>query len=188
MTPPRVLLLTTYYHPVLGGAETAARHVAQHLAAHGCAVEIVTKRTQTDLPDHDQVDGLPVHRIPPYGERTGAGKWKMLPYAIAELWRRRRQYDVVCCVDYRGIGLAAILVGAIAGRPVAVQAETTGVVSCGNWDPALTKRGLSPDGVLARLLKFPLRWLYARADRFICISRQIEREALGEGIARDRVI
>ena len=188
MTPPRVLLLTTYYHPVIGGAETAARHLATHLAARGCHVEVVTKRTQPEWPREDTVDGMPVHRIPPDGERSGAGKWRMLPHAVGELWRRRNAYDVICCVDYRGIGLAAILVGGLAGRPVAVQAETTGVLSCENWNPALTRRGIAPDGVLARAMKFPLRFLYARAGRFVCIARHIEDEALAEGIARERVV
>ena len=188
MTPPRVLLLTTYYHPVLGGAETAARHLATHLAAHGCQVDVVTKRTQADLPDEDTVDGIPVHRIRPHGERSGAGKWRMLPHAVAALWARRSRYDVICCVDYRGIGLAAILVGRLAGRPVCVQAETTGVLSCDNWDPALLRRGIAPNGRLARALKFPLRKLYAQASRFVCIARHIEQEALAEGIARDRVV
>ena len=188
MTPTRVLLLTTYYHPVIGGAETAARHLATHLAARGCQVEVVAKRTQPDVPDHDTVDGISVHRIPPYGERSGAGKWRMLPRAIVELWRRRTRYDVICCVDYRGVGLAAILVGWLAGKPVAVQAETTGVLSCENWDPALARRGIAPHGLFARTMKFPLRFLYARADRFVCIARHIEDETLAEGIARDRVI
>jgi glycosyltransferase involved in cell wall biosynthesis len=188
MTPTRVLLLSTYYHPVIGGAETAARSLATHLAARGCQVEVVTKRTARGLPDEDVVDGVPVHRIKPPGERSGAGKWRMLPYAAAELWARRSRYDVICCVDYRGIGLAAILVGRVAGRPVCVQAETTGVLSCENWDPALTRRGIAPGGMLARAMKWPLRFLYARANRFVCIARHIEDEALSEGIARDRVI
>jgi glycosyltransferase involved in cell wall biosynthesis len=188
MTPPRVLLLTPYYHPVLGGSETAARRLASSLAARGCEVEVVTKRTQRGVPDEDSVDGLRVIRVPPYGDRSGAGKWRMVPAAMAELWRRRARYDVICCVDYRGIGLAAIIVGALARRPVCLQAETTGVLSCGNWDPVLTRYGVAPNGLVARLLKFPLRSIYARASRFVCIARHIENEALAEGVPRERIV
>jgi D-inositol-3-phosphate glycosyltransferase len=173
---------------VLGGAETGARQVATQLTARGCHVEVVTKRTRPGLPNEDTVDGIAVHRIPPGGERSAAGKWLMLPFAAASLWARRHRYDVICCVDYRGIGIAATVVGRLAGRPVCVQAETTGVLSVENWNGALARFGLAPEGAIARVLKFPFRFLYGRASRFVCIARHIEDEALACGIPRDRVI
>ena len=56
---------------------------------------------------------------------------------MAALFRRRADYDVICVIDYRGIGLAAILAGRILNRPVIIQAQTEGVLSCTNWAPTV---------------------------------------------------
>jgi glycosyltransferase involved in cell wall biosynthesis len=187
MTRPRILLLTTYFHPVLGGVETNARRLAAFLHRQGFDVRVVTKRVLRDVPDEDVVEGVPVVRVPPAGERSPSGKWLMLPFAFAALVRLRRRYDLICCIDYRGIGLAAVAAGWILGRPVVVQAGTTGVLSCSNWNTALVRCGMSPRGRLAAWLKRPLRFLYASATAFICISRDIEREALACGIPPARI-
>jgi len=47
---PRVLILTTYYHPVLGGVETHARRLASHLNRTGFQVQVVTKRVNRQQP------------------------------------------------------------------------------------------------------------------------------------------
>ena len=187
MTRPRVLLLTTYFHPVLGGVETNARRLAAFLQRDGFDVLVVTKRVGRDVPVEDLVDGVPVLRVPPSGERSPAGKWLMLPFAFVALLRLRRRFDLICCIDYRGVGLAAAVAGWLLGRPVVVQAGTTGVLSCANWNPALIRCGLSPRSRVAAWLKRPLRALYASATAFLCISREIEREAIACGVPPDRV-
>lgn len=184
---PRVLLLTTYYHPVLGGVETNVRRLGAFLRRQGFDVRIVTKHALADSPVDELVDGISVHRVPPRGDRSPAGKWLMLPFAFAALWKRRREYDLICCIDYRGIGIAAIAAGHLLHRPVVVQAGTTGVLSCSNWNPSLARRGVSPDGWLSAFAKRPLRRIYASATAYLCISREIEQEALDCGVPRARV-
>ena len=121
------------------------------------------------------------------GRADGATRaWKMddHPFAMAALFRRRADYDVICVIDYRGIGLAAILAGRILNRPVIIQAQTEGVLSCTNWAPMLKRVGLRPESAVARALSWPLRRAYRAADAFACISRTIEKEALAEGVRR----
>jgi glycosyltransferase involved in cell wall biosynthesis len=187
MSSPRVLLLTTYYHPVLGGVETNVRRLAAFLARAGFDVRIITKRVYADSPRDERIDDVPVHRLPPVGDRSPAGKWLMLPFAFAALLRRRREYDLICCVDYRGIGVAAIMAGRLLRRPVVVQAGTTGVLSCSNWDDADARRGLGPVGLVGRLARRPLRTIYGAASAYLCISREIEEEALTCGVPRARI-
>jgi len=59
---PRVLVLTTYYHPVVGGVETHARQLVRHLHARNVAVQVVTKRIGGE-PRISEVDGVTVHRV-----------------------------------------------------------------------------------------------------------------------------
>ena len=108
------------------------------------------------------MDGVPIERIGPYGERSASGKWRMLPVGLPMARAQRKAaYDVVCCVDYRGVGVAAIAARAVTGRPVVLQAQTPG------------------DLLDLALLARPVIAVYRRADAFACISHGLEREAHG---------
>jgi D-inositol-3-phosphate glycosyltransferase len=181
---PRVLIMTTYYYPILGGAETNARQLAIHLRAQGFPVQVVTKRIWPDDPPLATVDGVRVRRIPPAGERKSSGKWVALPSFFSTLMRLRNEWDAIVCVDYRGIGIAAIAAGGALGRPVIVQAETGGVLASASHDD---RSGIPPESPMVQALKSPARLVYKRADHFMCIGRDIEREALAAGIPRERV-
>ena len=183
----RVALLTTFYHPVVGGAEMAARRLAIFLKERGHEVFVLTKRTDAALPPIETIDGVSVERLGRAAERRGIGKWTIIPRALAALLRRRDDYDVICVIDYRGVGLAAIVAGKMLNRPVIVQAQTEGVLSCTNWAPLLKRVGLAPENPLARALSWPLRRAYRTADAFACISRTIQTEAVAEGVPARRV-
>ena len=163
MTPPRVVLLTTFFRPVVGGVESNAERLARYLQANGFSVLVLTKRVTPDLPDAEDLDGIRVQRIGPLGERNGRGKWRLTPWAAAWLIAHRAEYDVVCCIDFRGIGLAALGARIVTGRPVLFQAQTPGV------------------------FRWPVTSAYRHADALACIGREIEREALALGIPRSRV-
>jgi glycosyltransferase involved in cell wall biosynthesis len=184
---PRVVVVTPYYRPIVGGVESNAERLARYLQNAGYGVQVVTKRIQRDLPDRATMDGVEVERIGLFGPRAAAGKWQLVPFVASWLLRHAASYDVVCCIDYRGVALGALAARARTGRPVLVQAQTTGVLSADNIDGLLRRWGLSSRGAGARLLKWPPRTLYRRADAFACISREIEREALACGVPRERV-
>jgi len=184
---PRVLMLTTYFRPIVGGVESNAERLARYLQNDGFPARVLTKRVTRALPDTETLDGVRIDRIGPLGERTGAGKWRLLPHTIVWLIRHRAAYDVVCVVDYRGIGIAAIVARAFTGRRVVVQAQTTGVLSGSNADAAFRGAGVAPAGLLGRMLKWPVLAVYRSADAFACISRDIERETQAAGIPQDRI-
>ncbi len=181
---PRVLIVTTYYHPVLGGVETHARQLAGHLHASGFGVEVLTTRVGVaDAVDAD-IDGVPVHRVGPAGERRASGKWLAAPAFFRAILARKSRVDAIVCVDYRGIGVAAITAARILDRPVIVQGETAGVLA---GAAANSTSGIAPESLATRLLKMPARAIYRRADHLVCIGRDLEREALRAGMPRDRV-
>jgi len=180
---PRVLVLTTYYHPVVGGVETHARQLVRHLHARNVAVQVVTKRIGRE-PRISQVDGVTVHRVGPSGERSAAGKWLAIPAFLSTLVSLAAEYDVIVCIDYRGAGVAAILAGRILNKLVIAQGETAGVLAGADEQAS---SGLAPESGIARMLRAPARAVYRRADQIVCIGRDLEREALRAGIPRDRV-
>jgi len=163
VSEPRIVILTTFFRPVMGGVESNAERLARYLNTHGFPVVVVTKRVRRGWPDDDMLDGLRVLRIGPSGERDGRGKWKFTPAAARWLIGHRSQYDVVCCIDFRAIGLAGLAARAITGRPVLFQAQTPGV------------------------FRWPLTLAYTKPDAMACIGRELEREALALGMPRERV-
>ncbi len=182
-----VLILTPYFYPIIGGVESNAERLARFLVAQRVSVQVLTKRIGRNLPDAADRDGIAIRRIGPGGERSSFGKWLMTPAIVRWLAGHASQYDVVCCVDYRATGVAALLARRITGRKVVFQAQTTGVLSGDNVDPLLQRAGIGATGPVARAIKAPIRALYRGADAFACISRDIERETLACGVDRDRV-
>jgi len=178
---PRVLILTPYFHPVIGGVESNALRFARYLRGAGVPVQVLTKRTALSLPSVDAVDGIRVRRIGPLGERSAKGKWVMLPSTVTWLVRHRDDYDVVCAIDYRGVGVAAVAARTLTGHPVMIQGQTTGVLSGSVGGAA------ADEGVWTKLAKWPIRAIYSRADALACISRVLEDEALAYGVPRSRV-
>jgi len=181
---PRVLIVTTYYHPILGGVETHARQIAAHLHASGFDVEILTKRIAAGDPVESRVDDVLVHHVGPAGDRRASGKWRATPAFFRAMLARRSRYDTILCLDYRGIGIAAVAAGRWLERSVILQAETAGVLA-GSLDDSAS--GIAPESLLERIVKMPARAIYRRADRIVCIGRDLERESIRGGMPCDRV-
>lgn len=185
--PLRVVVLTTYFRPIIGGVESSAERLARYLDRAGAGVRVVTKRIGPDLPDTEALQGVRVERIGAYGDRDPGGKWRLIPAAAWWLIRNRRSYDVVCCIDYRGIGIAALAARAVTGRPVVFQAQTTGVLSGRNAAGALERWGVGSGARAGRLVRAAITHIYARADAFACISHGIEQETRESGVVPSRI-
>ncbi len=182
-----VLILTPYFFPVMGGVESNAERLGRFLAGEGVPVQVLTKRITRDRSDLEERNGMTIRRIGPRGERSALGKWQLVPAALVWLLRHSARYDVVCCIDYRATGVAALIARGVTRRPVVFQAQTTGVVTGENADPALRAVGIDPAGAMGRACKRPIRAFYRRADAIACISHGIEREALDAGVVPSRV-
>src|SRR5581483_7768218 len=93
---PRVVVLTPYFRPLMGGVESNAERLALFLRTAGFEVTVLTKRLTKDLPDADATDHVRIERVGPFGPRSASGKWRMLPAVTSWLVRHRDRYDVVC--------------------------------------------------------------------------------------------
>jgi glycosyltransferase involved in cell wall biosynthesis len=131
-------------------------------------VRVVTKRTSAALDDKEDMDGVPVERIGPDGERSASGKWRLLPSLYR--WLVRNKADATSrCVDWSRVVVAAVAARATTGRPVVLQAQTPG---------NLLETSVGARAVIA---------VYRRADAFACISHVLEREAITAGVPAKRV-
>lgn len=173
---PRVIILTPFFRPIMGGVESNAERLARYFVSIGFTVTVLTKRLTTELPDREAVDGFTVVRIGRFGPRSPSAKWLMLRAVYRWLVDHRQEYDVVCSIDCRGVGLAALAARRRTGRRVIAQPQTTGV---------LVPEGGT--GIFRQTMGRLVGQLYARSDAIACIARTIEREALAAGVPRAKV-
>jgi glycosyltransferase involved in cell wall biosynthesis len=184
---PRILILSAYYVPFQGGSETHARSVAIYLARHGFDVVVVTKHHEDRSLAVEEIDGITVHRVPPRGPRTGLRKWAMIPFALKKILSLRRQFDLIYCPGYQGIGIAGILAGRWLRRPVVLRSGNLGVLMGDQWDAPLARWHIPPDLALVRWMKRRFTSFYMRADAFACNCRDNENEALAAHVPREDV-
>jgi glycosyltransferase involved in cell wall biosynthesis len=182
----KVCVLISTFYPFVGGGETHARLMGREFARRGVGVLVLTRRTDPALPAVEEFEGMTIRRVGPTDSGRTA-KYRMLPAAFIQLLARRRDYDAILVSGLRLLGLPAVAAAKWLGKPCVLRAASCGELS-GEfiWN--------SPDGTpsaLRRALFRPLvrlrnRWLF-RADRFLAISRAIEREYLACGVSPERI-
>ncbi|GAB7044567.1 MULTISPECIES: glycosyltransferase family 4 protein [Catenuloplanes] len=118
----RILIVSSYFPPHIGGVEAVAHRQARVLAAHGHDVAVATGRVDPHLPEYAREHGFSVWRLPaanPVERRTG------VPYPLmgAGFWHGLRRLvtwsEVVHVHDvlYQPPQAAALL-AVRAGRPL----------------------------------------------------------------------
>lgn len=93
----RVVLVSDHYPPVVGGAETLVRELAEGLAAAGDSVTVVTQRVPRDAPARECRGGCEIYRlwVPPR-----LGRLWFLLFAGFAVARLARGADVVHAAGY----------------------------------------------------------------------------------------
>jgi glycosyltransferase involved in cell wall biosynthesis len=182
----RLCLLTETFHPVTGGGETQARTLAEGLGAAGVPVRIITRRSDGALARIETVGGVPVHRVGPSG-RGHLRKWGMVLTALAQLVRLRRHYDALLVCGFRVLGIPAMLVSLLTGKPCVLKADSQGELSGVFFNPGLAPLGLRHDRFPVSVAIRARNRLLRRAACFVAISAVIEQEYLAMGVPASRI-
>lgn len=120
---PRVLIVSSYFPPHIGGVEVVAAQQARSLAAAGHETVVATTALAA-APARERVDGYTVVRLPASDlveRRVGVPYPVLLPASVPALWRLVRWCDLVHVHDvlYQPPQAAAVLAH-LAGRPLCV--------------------------------------------------------------------
>jgi D-inositol-3-phosphate glycosyltransferase len=124
----RVLMVTHYWPPHVGGIETVAVEQASRLAARGWEVRVMTSRLRGDGA-HERHGAVPVDRFRCVNlpERMWNVPVPLVsPAMLAGLWKRAPDVDVVVAHGhvYLGTQFAAI-VARLTKRPIAPSADVS---------------------------------------------------------------
>ena len=104
-----------------GGAENQLRTLSRHLVDRGHRVSVMAPMTPLAAQRrHDEVDGVPLERIP-YPKVRLLGGLVMLVRFAWRLYRRRNEYDVIHAHIAHRMSAVACVVGRMLGKPVLVK-------------------------------------------------------------------
>lgn len=181
MTKQKICIFTETYYPVVGGGETQARLLAEHLVAHGSSVIILTRRSDSSLKKIERFGGITVYRLPPVG-RGQLRKWGLIFSSLPLLIKLRHHYDLIFVSGFRIIGVAAVLAGMMLHKAVVLKADSRGEMSGKFFTDGLAKFRLSP-------ASFPFSWflwarnrILKRADAFASITPEQTAELIAAGV------
>lgn len=146
----KVLQVSKFYPPDLGGIEAVARDLSAGLLRHGAQVEVLCASKSRQRFDETDAAGVRVVRAASWGLLLSTS---MAPGLVTELWRRRRQADIVHV--HMPDPLAALAVWVARPRARVVL----------HWHSDVVRQRR------ARHVYGPLeRWLLRRADAVIATS------------------
>lgn len=170
-TKTRVCILQHYLPPDPSGAGKQAITLARALEDHRCEVVFIGDRSE-DGPSEGRTGGIPVTWIPTAG--SDPDRLDIVVYWLrlaVELVRLRHAFDVLHVHAVSFLNSAAIPLARLLGKRVLVRSSLEGEMP----DPARSRSD----------------WLHYRmlsvANRFVVISRRLEREYLDSGISGERV-
>jgi glycosyltransferase involved in cell wall biosynthesis len=182
--PLRLTLLIGTYYPVVGGGERHAQLLAETLVRQGHQVRVVTRRSSAELAAREDFHGVEIFRVAGGGSPRW-GKYWMMPAAFWQLWRLRKETDVVLVCAFRVLGWVGAIFRIFSGLPVVLRAE-----ACGEWSGAFLTANQTAEKPSAPLrgLLFVRNRLLLRCDRFLSISGVIREEYLSGGIPEAKIL
>ncbi|HQU42937.1 MAG: hypothetical protein B7Z73_02680 [Planctomycetia bacterium 21-64-5] len=173
MTPPRVVLVTRRFWPLVGGAEIMAARLAGGLHAKGAATTILTARWQPDWPAEIEHHGVRVIRLANPQTRVW-GTWCYMRAVGRWLRSHRSSFDLVYVSMLKHDAYAAVAAAQRGGFPIVLRAEGAGLTGDCHWQLE-ANFGLS------------IKRRCQKAQAFVAPSPAIEHELIVAGYARSRI-
>jgi glycosyltransferase involved in cell wall biosynthesis len=175
--PPKrlhgVCLLVTDFDAPTGGVQKNSRLLLKELHRRGIRT-FACVRNYHGLAKRECIDGTVVRRFPVMGQNLLINGILYFLGTLFWLLRHRREYDVVHCQQMFGPTMVASVASLITRKPVLTRVTLSG-----------------RNGELQDLKRLPLlgirRRLFKRVGLWVALTREMERELIDFGIARDRI-
>jgi glycosyltransferase involved in cell wall biosynthesis len=173
-----VCMVTTDFYPRVGGMQTHTLALAQHLRATGVDVLVITRRYE-DFPLYEEVGGLPIYRVNVHPNASRArAMLQFLTGALRLMTVEQHRFQIIHSHQV----ISPTTIGLI-GRELMRKKLIV--------NPHSPKQG---GGLRILLQERPcsgrprLFWMKKRADVFIAISQEIERDLTDLGFPPDKIV
>jgi len=169
-----VCMITAYFPPVVGGTEIQSLRLAKALIAQNVSPFVITRRLPR-LKRFEEVEGVPVHRLFTLGSGTIASILFMISSFIF-LFKNRNKYQIIHAHLASSPAITATITGKLLRKKVLIK------FGCGG------KTGNIQTSRKTFLGRAKLEILMKYADVFVCPSVEVEREVVGYGFTKEKVL
>ncbi len=139
---------------------------------------------------HDDMDGVPVYRVPLFLRRQGKGWQLALNYfsfvffgcLLAPWYFRKQSFDVIFVYEPSPftVGIPAILMRSLKKAPLFFWVQDL-------WPESLAAAGAVQSSAVLKAVGGMVHWIYRRCDRVLLQSRGFVEPAVTAGAERSRV-
>lgn len=168
----RVAMIIQAYHPIIGGAERQLGTIAPLLKKQGLDIHILTRK-YSGLPSFEEIDGIPVHRLPIPGPMPVASL-SFTANGMALLGRLKP--DVIHAHELLSPTTTAVGAKLLFGIPVVAKVLGGGAMG------DISKLNRNPVSSLR------VRTILKQVDRFITISSEIGSELAEAGVPSQKLV
>jgi glycosyltransferase involved in cell wall biosynthesis len=182
----RLCLLTSTFHPFVGGGETHALLLGRALIKQGSNVVVITRRHDKSIPRKELIEGIPVYRVPPAGCKR-IGKYLMLWPVLWKLIGLRKEYDLILVSGLRLLSFPALFISRILRKKCVLRAASCGELSGAFiWESPHLQGGKKTASIFKLIISIRNSF-FLKADGFLAISKAVEQEYLDCGVPRSKI-
>ncbi len=169
----KVLMITSYYAPYIGGAEIYVKEVAERLVKEGNKVIILTKRLGK-LKNHEVINGVKVYRVRSL-DFPQLRSFFSIPGLFFKGIKMARQSDIIHAHIAYPNGIVAYMIKKATGKPYILTLQGDELMDY-------------PEKKLLKLLKYPIGLALRNARYVHCISNALADKAKQYfGVEDDRI-
>ncbi len=194
----KILILSQYYPPEIGGPQTRLAAMAAELRACGHSVEVVTaipnyprgkffSGVSVKLYQRETVDGVNVHRVWMY-PAMGSGVKRLFSYlsftafSLLGLLRTQRPDYIFAESPPLFLAIPAIAIARIRNSRIVLNVSDL-------WPDAIAQGGFMPRGFAFRCLESLEKWSYRHSDFVNAVTEGIRSSLLSEkGVPEQKVL
>ena len=189
---PSVLFVNQHYHPDVAATGQILTDLAEHLAAEGLDVHVLTASAkyvagELGAPEREVHNGVTVHRVRTTAFGRGTALGRIVDYAsfyvrvLSALLFGRRHDLVVCLTTPPLLSVAGALGRVLRGRRYAVWSMDL------HPDAEEAVGMIRPGGLASRVLHALNDFGYGRADLVVALGRHMGDRIAGRGVDRERI-
>lgn len=180
----RVLMVTMFFHPRVGGAEKQAQKLSERLIEKGIDVKLLTGWWFRDTPKEETIGRLPIIRCFTFWQMFGIkglrkfGGYTYLLTLFLYLVGHRHEYDIIHIHQLAHHAFASVVAARLLGKKSLIKIGNSGLAS----DIRVMEENRQVWGTKQMLPKT------RECDCVIAISGLIEQELLENGFCPDQIV
>lgn len=173
-----VCMITSLFHPIIGGAERQAQQLAARLIRNGVEVCILTRR-YPGLKAYEEIEGVPIHRVFTLDKSRVLASLSYTFSSLLWLFRNQSKYQIIHCHRAESPTTVGVLAKFLYGKRV--------IVKISGGDLGLVNQSIRKS-LLSSVDMFAVLTGRARAHLIDCGFAEARIEIIPNGVDTNRYV